>query len=165
PVRVFHERRPPAVPATARCAGRRNTKTGQPGDLPGSTRGVRGRRRLRAPPLAAPPARSVRFAGAHSACGKAGRRRTRKMKPETTAHRRPRPRAANARARMSTSLSLLVTLAGLAPLATPAQEAPARRLPPVVVSASGFAQSLADAIPHTTVHTREDIAGSGHTDL
>lgn len=87
------------------------------------------------------------------------------MKPETTAHRRPRPRAANARARMSTSLSLLVTLAGLAPLATPAQEAPARRLPPVVVSASGFAQSLADAIPHTTVHTREDIAGSGHTDL
>jgi len=52
----------------------------------------------------------------------------------------------------------------LVPVAA-AQDAPARQLQPVVVSASGFEQALADAIPNTSVHTREDIARAGHTDL
>ena len=87
------------------------------------------------------------------------------MTPEITAARRPRRRAGRARASSASSLSLLVTLWGLAPLAAVAQGVTAPQLQPVVVSASGFAQSLADAIPNTTVHTREDIASSGHTDL
>jgi len=61
------------------------------------------------------------------------------------------------------SLSVAISVC-LLPVIGAAQEPPVQ-LEPVVVSASGFAQPLADAIPHTSVHGREDIARSGHTDL
>lgn len=86
------------------------------------------------------------------------------MQLEPSAGRRPRPRD---RFRHTTTPLLSLSLA-LSPCAAPvaaAQDASTRQLQPVVVSASGFAQSLADAIPNTTVHTREDIARSGHVDL
>ncbi len=62
------------------------------------------------------------------------------------------------------SLSMALSLC-LLPATAAAQAPGPKQLEPVVVSASGFAQPLADAIPNTSVHTREDIARAGHTDL
>lgn len=90
------------------------------------------------------------------------------MQLSTSASRRPGPRARKTHVRPSPSRSSALPVALLLCVvssAASAQPASTTQLQPVVVSASGFAQSLADAIPNTSVHTREDIERSGHIDL
>ncbi len=63
------------------------------------------------------------------------------------------------------SLSLAAACAGLSSLPVQAQLAPGTPLDPVLVTATGYPQPLADSLAHSTVLTREDIERSQAVDL
>ncbi|CAG9179151.1 Vitamin B12 transporter BtuB [Cupriavidus pampae] len=63
------------------------------------------------------------------------------------------------------SLGTVSALGALAPVAHAQESGVSRQLDPIVVTASRTAQSVSDALPHTTVVTQEDIVNSQAPDL
>src|SRR5690606_1901568 len=163
--RVFHERRPrPSQPLRHAREGGTPRPT-SPETCP------RHQGRSRAAIASGRGSKACRVPGSlrslrryQCACGKAGQEGKRTMNLEASTAGRQTPRAGYQHVtHAGASLSVAISVC-LLPVIGAAQEPPVQ-LEPVVVSASGFAQPLADAIPHTSVHGREDIARSGHTDL
>lgn len=83
------------------------------------------------------------------------------MRPRYPVHRRPVPGDIPLRALRRPALAAALALAA-SPMAASAQTT---ELEPVVVTASGIAQPLADAIPATTVYTRAELDDSSYMDL